>query len=48
MTDLSTLLQPEPVPFYTTLILFLLLLGFIGWRAARSTKSLSVFSGDGR
>lgn len=43
MTDLSTMLQPEPVPFYTTLVIFLLLLGFIGWRAARSTKSLSDF-----
>ncbi|MFB2831908.1 sodium/solute symporter [Aeromonas jandaei] len=43
MNDLSEMLHPEPVPFYTTLLLFLLLLGFIGWRAACSTKSLSDF-----
>lgn len=43
MNDLSTMLRPEPVPFYTTLVLFLLLLGAIGWHAARSTRSLSDF-----
>ncbi|EBX2068708.1 sodium:solute symporter family protein, partial [Salmonella enterica subsp. enterica serovar Java] len=43
MSNLSEMLRPEPVPFYTVLVLFLLLLGLIGWRAARSTKSLSDF-----
>lgn len=43
MNNLSDMLRPEPIPFYTTLVLFLLLLGLIGWRAARSTKSLSDF-----
>lgn len=43
MSNLSEMLHPEPIPFYTTLILFLLLLGFIGWQAARSTKFLSDF-----
>ncbi|MFK3694044.1 sodium:solute symporter family transporter [Serratia bockelmannii] len=43
MSNLTTLLQPEPVSFYTTLSLFLLLLGGIGWYAARATKSLSDF-----
>ncbi|CAK9886624.1 MAG: Sodium/pantothenate symporter [Candidatus Erwinia impunctatus] len=43
MNTLSEMLRPEPIPFYTTLILFLLLLGVIGWRAARATHSLSDF-----
>lgn len=43
MSNLSEMLCPEPVPFYTVLVFFLLLLGLIGWRAARSTKSLSDF-----
>lgn len=43
MNNLSELLHPEPVPFFTVLLLFLTLLGFIGWRAARATQSLSDF-----
>ncbi|AFJ45898.1 sodium:solute symporter family protein [Shimwellia blattae] len=43
MNSSNLVLQPEAVPFYTTLTLFLLLLGLIGWRAARSTRSLSDF-----
>jgi sodium/pantothenate symporter len=43
MSDLSQILRPEPLPFYTVLVLFLILLGVIGWRAARATHSLSDF-----
>jgi len=43
MNQLTDILRPEPIPFYTTLALFLVILGLIGWRAARSTRSLSDF-----
>ena len=43
MNNSTIILAPDAVPFYTTLVLFLLLLGIIGWRAARATRSLSDF-----
>lgn len=43
MNNDLVVLQPAPFPFYTTLVLFLLVLGVIGWRAARATRSLSDF-----
>lgn len=39
----NVVLQPEPLPFYTVLVVFLVILGAIGWYAARSTRSLSDF-----
>lgn len=35
--------QPAPVPFYTVLVCYLCLMGFIGWYASRKTNNLGDF-----
>lgn len=40
---MSTAVQPSPGPFYLVLVLYLGLMGFIGWYASRKTSSLGDF-----
>lgn len=35
--------QPAPIPFYTVLVCYLCLMGFIGWYASRKTNNLGDF-----
>jgi len=43
MADPVTLVTPTPVPFFVSIAIYLALIGYIGWRAAKSTKTLSDF-----
>lgn len=37
---MSEAVQPAPIPFYTVILCYLILMGFIGWYASRKTNSL--------
>lgn len=43
MADPATLVTPTPVPFFVSIAIYFALIGYIGWRAAKSTKTLSDF-----
>lgn len=43
MADPIALVTPTPVPFFLSIAVYFALIGYIGWRAAATTKTLSDF-----
>ncbi|MCG8472129.1 MAG: sodium:solute symporter family protein [Desulfobacterales bacterium] len=43
MTDPTVFVTPTPFPFFLSIAIYFALIGYIGWRAARTTKTLSDF-----
>ena len=43
MNNVTPLVQPDPMAFYTTLAIFFVIMAGIGWYASTKTKSLSDF-----